>query len=90
MLATTRLAAKLRVLNNDMVGFFTQLLIAILSWIEERAKRGHVAVDADADDTRVRRAGTRLREWMRSNRSSQLGKPNSDRASESGTDLHSS
>jgi hypothetical protein len=27
---------------------------------------------------------------MRSNRSSQLGKPNSDRASESGTDLHSS
>lgn len=71
-----------------MLGFLTQFLIAILSWVEERAKRGHIAIDADRDDGRIRRAGSRLREWMRSNRSSELRKPDADRPSDQGPNVH--
>ncbi len=48
-----------------MWNFFAQVLVAVLLWIEERAKRGHVAVDSDRDDGSIRRSGSRIREWMR-------------------------
>lgn len=71
-----------------MWNFFAQVLVAVLLWIEERAKRGHVAVESDRDDGRIRRAGSRLREWVRSNRSGELRKPDASRPSDQGPDVH--
>jgi len=42
------------------------LFLSTLEWLERRAG---VAVDADPDRGRLRRAGDRLREWLRANRS---------------------
>ena len=71
-----------------MLGFLTQFLVAVLTWIEERAKRGHVAIDADRDDSGVRRAGNRISQWMRKDSASSTGKPNPNRAENTGTDIH--
>lgn len=71
-----------------MLGFLSQLLIALLSWIEERAKRGHVAIDADRDDGSIRRAGARVREWMRQDGAGSAGKPDPNRSEDTGTDIH--
>lgn len=71
-----------------MLGFLSQLLIALLSWIEERAKRGHVAIDADRDDGSIRRAGARVREWLRKDGAGAVGKPDSSGAEHAGADLH--
>lgn len=70
-----------------MLGFLTQFLIAILSWVEERANRGHIAIDADRDDGRIRRAGSRLREWMRTDGSSKSGQSDAGRPECTGTDV---
>jgi hypothetical protein len=38
------------------------LILALLSWLE---RRSGAAVDASEDRPRLRRAGARLREWLR-------------------------
>lgn len=43
-----------------------QIALALFAWLEKRIERGSVAVDPDGDDGRISRAGSRLREWLRS------------------------
>lgn len=71
-----------------MLGFLTQFLVAVLTWIEERAKRGHLAIDADRDDSGVRRAGNRISQWMRKDSARSAGKPDQDRPKDTNTDIH--
>lgn len=42
-----------------------QIALALFGWLETRAQRGSTAVDSVSDRDRLRRAGVRLREWMR-------------------------
>jgi len=41
------------------------IALALIGHLEKRMERGSVAVDGDVDAGRLRRAGTRIREWMR-------------------------
>ena len=42
-----------------------QVTVALIGWLDRRMERGTVAVDADADREALRRAGDRLRDWLR-------------------------
>lgn len=42
-----------------------QIILALMSYLEKRMERGSVAVDADVDRDRLRRGGSRIREWLR-------------------------
>ena len=42
-----------------------QIALALLSWIDKRIQAGSVAFDADVDRDRLRRAGSRIDEWLR-------------------------
>jgi len=57
-----------------------QVVVGLLGWLEKRGVS--VASDADPDPAVLRRAGDRLREWMReSDRVRAGGKPDADRSS---------
>ena len=45
--------------------FIAAIALALFNWLERRAEKGVVAVDADSDRDALRRAGSRLDEWMR-------------------------
>ena len=42
-----------------------QVTVALIGWLDRRMERGTVATDADADREALRRAGDRLRDWLR-------------------------
>ena len=42
-----------------------QVTVALIGWLDRRMERGTVATDADADREALRRAGDRLRHWLR-------------------------
>ena len=42
-----------------------QITLGLLSYLEKRLERGSMAVDADVDRDRLRRGGSRIREWLR-------------------------
>lgn len=42
-----------------------QVTVALIGWLERRMERGTVAVDAEGDRDTLRRAGDRIRTWMR-------------------------
>jgi len=42
-----------------------QVTVALIGWLDRRMERGTVAVDADGDRDTLRRAGDRIREWLR-------------------------
>ena len=42
-----------------------QVTVALIGWLDRRMERGTVAVDADGDRDTLRRAGDRIRAWMR-------------------------
>lgn len=42
-----------------------QVALALFQYIERRIAAGKIAVEADADPARLRRAGARIREWVR-------------------------
>jgi hypothetical protein len=48
-----------------MLEFITSLIVAILVWIEKRFDKGKKATDAPKDHDSLRRAGSRIRERMR-------------------------
>jgi hypothetical protein len=48
-----------------MLEFITSLIVAVLLWIEKRFDKGKKATDAPKDDDALRRAGSRIRERMR-------------------------
>lgn len=64
-----------------------QLALALFSYLERRIERGHIAVDADVDHARLRRAGSRIGEWLRQNGAGQAGKSGANRAGCQGKDL---
>ena len=41
------------------------IVLALAAYLERRMERGKSAVDAPADRDRLRRAGARIRDWMR-------------------------
>lgn len=41
------------------------IALGLLSYLEKRMERGSLAVDADVDRDRLRRGGSRIREWLR-------------------------
>lgn len=58
-----------------------QIALALFDWLERRMERGSVAIDADVDASRLRRGGTRVREWLRKQGGvHQRSKPGEDRA----------
>jgi hypothetical protein len=60
------------------------LVVALAEFLVKRIERGSVAVDADRDLDRLRRAGGRLREWMREDGSGERRKPDADRTRDGG------
>jgi hypothetical protein len=42
-----------------------QITVALIAWLDRRIERGSSAVDADDDREALRRAGNRIREWVR-------------------------
>jgi hypothetical protein len=42
-----------------------QITVALIAWLDRRIERGSSAVDADDDRQALRRAGNRIREWVR-------------------------
>lgn len=42
-----------------------QVALALFNWLEKRIQASNTAVDADIDRERLRRAGSRLDEWLR-------------------------
>jgi hypothetical protein len=48
-----------------MLEFITSLVVAILVWIEKRFEKGSTATDGKEDPDALRRAGSRIRERMR-------------------------
>lgn len=42
-----------------------QVTVALIGWLDRRMERGTIAVDADGDRDTLRRAGDRIRAWMR-------------------------
>jgi hypothetical protein len=54
------------------------IALGILDYLARRIERGHVAVDADLDVDRLRRAGDRINEWLLANGAGRGGKPDKD------------
>jgi hypothetical protein len=48
-----------------MLEFITSIIVAVLLWIEKRFDKGKKATDAPKDHDSLRRAGSRIRERMR-------------------------
>lgn len=42
-----------------------QFALALFNWLEKRIQNDSVAIDADVDRERLRRAGSRIDEWLR-------------------------
>jgi len=42
-----------------------QVTVALIGWLDRKMERGSTAVDADPDRDTLRRAGDRIRKWMR-------------------------
>lgn len=42
-----------------------QIALALFNWLEKRIQASNTAVDADYDRERLRRAGSRVDEWLR-------------------------
>lgn len=42
-----------------------QVIFALFTWLEKRIQASSTAVDADIDRERLRRAGSRIDEWLR-------------------------
>ena len=42
-----------------------QILLVLLNWFEKRINLSQTAVDADSDIDSLRRAGSRIDEWVR-------------------------
>jgi hypothetical protein len=42
-----------------------QIALALFNWLEKRIQASSTAVDADVDRERLRRAGSRIDEWLR-------------------------
>jgi hypothetical protein len=42
-----------------------QVALALFNWLEKRIQASSTAVDADIDRERLRRAGSRIDEWLR-------------------------
>ena len=41
------------------------ITVGLIAWLDKRMSRETVAIDADVDRDSLRRAGARIREWMR-------------------------
>jgi hypothetical protein len=41
------------------------ITVGLIAWLDRRMSRETTAVDADVDRESLRRAGARLREWLR-------------------------
>jgi hypothetical protein len=41
------------------------IALALVAWLERRWEKSQAAKEADADHDRLRRAGDRVREWLR-------------------------
>ena len=54
------------------------IALAFFAYLEKRIERGSTATDAHVDRVRLRRAGTRIREWMQSNSTGSRRKPSED------------
>jgi hypothetical protein len=55
------------------------IALAMVKWLEGRIEKRPRAVDSDLDRDALKRAGSRLGEWMREDRASNGGKSDSDR-----------
>jgi hypothetical protein len=42
-----------------------QVTVALIGWLDGRISRTQSAIDGDPDPDLLRRAGTRIREWLR-------------------------
>lgn len=42
-----------------------QVALALFNWLEKRIQASNTAVDADIDRERLRRAGSRIDDWLR-------------------------
>jgi len=41
-----------------------QIALGLFDWLEKRIARGNVVIDADVDRPALRRASTRIRDWV--------------------------
>lgn len=57
--------------------FLAQLVLALADFVCKRIERGRVAVDATPDVDRLRRAGSRINDWLQQNGARESGKPDS-------------
>lgn len=71
----------------EWVAVISGILTGILRWLEGRLERARSAVDSSLDRARLRRAGARVREWLRANRARVGGKSDQDGATDHGQDL---
>lgn len=53
--------------------FLAQLALGIIDALLKRIEAGTIAVDADVDRDRLRRAGSRIDEWLREQNSPDIG-----------------
>ena len=70
---------------NAILQVIGSFLVALLERMHVWSRTG---VDGDRDDNRLRRAGSRIRDWMQQSRADSRVKPNASGASNAGPDLH--
>lgn len=56
------------------------IALGLVNWLQRRAERGSVAVDADLDRDHLSLAADRLRVWLRENRAGVGSKSDQDRS----------
>ena len=64
------------------------LLFGLLDWLRSTFEAGHRAADAPSDPGRLRRAGGRLRAWLRSHGARARIESVQDRTRDASSDLH--
>lgn len=75
--------------SSDMLErIVASIALALFDWLERRIASGSVAVDSDRDDARLRRAGSRLRGWLRKNGAGHGVEPGPGGSVVSGPGLH--
>ena len=66
-----------------------QIALAMFNWLEKRIQASNTAADADYDRERLRRAGSRIDEWLRQqNNLHPRGLTHSSGAERTGESLH--
>lgn len=61
-----------------------QITLALIGYVSKRLERGHIAVDVDGDRDTLRRAGSRLDQWLLKDGARKRGEPDAGRPQDCG------